>query len=99
MCTVLILLALSALSGLALGASFSWHAISVSGVVLAGLSAATLHVAGFDALSGIATIVACLTLNQLAYFAGLLSRGPERIVRPSIRQADEDEAKSWTKSH
>jgi hypothetical protein len=88
-----------ALSGLALGSSFSWHAIAVSGIVLAGLSAATLHVAGFDALSGIATIVACLTLNQLAYFAGLLSRGPERAAKPSTRQASADEAKSWTKSH
>jgi hypothetical protein len=54
----------------------------MSGVVLAGLSAAALHVAGFGALSGIATIVACLTLNQLAYFAGLLSRSPQRRRAP-----------------
>jgi hypothetical protein len=87
MYTVLILLALSAVSGLALGGSFSWYAIAMSGVALAGLSAAALHVAGFGALSGIALIVACLTLNQLAYVVGLLSRGPDRAPRKSIERA------------
>src|SRR6202140_2023507 len=41
------LLALSAAIGLALGTSFSWLAILVSSVALAGLSAAVLRIAGF----------------------------------------------------
>jgi hypothetical protein len=99
MYTVLILLALSAVSGLALASSFSWYAIAMSGVVLAGLSAAALHVAGFGALSGIVLIVACLTCNQLAYVAGLLSRGPDRATRKSIERARDAEAVDWSRSH
>jgi hypothetical protein len=64
---VIVLLALSALIGFAIGASFSWVAIVISGVALAAISAAALHIQGFGALSGIATIVACLTVNQMAY--------------------------------
>ena len=90
---------MSAVSGLALGTSFSWHAVAMSGVVLAGLSAAALHVAGFGALSGIATIVACLTLNQLAYFVSLLTHGSERAARKSIEHAKDPETRNWTKSH
>ena len=95
--TVLILLTLSAVSGLALASSFSWYAIAMSGVVLAGLSAAALHLAGFGALSGIALIVACLTLNQLAYVVGLLSRGPDGATRKSIERTGE--AGDWSRSH
>jgi hypothetical protein len=99
MCTVLILLALSTVSGLALGSSFSWHAIAMSGVVVAGVSAAVLHLAGFGALSGIAIIVACLTLNQLAYFVGLFEPRLERATRKSIERAKDAEAGGWTRSH
>jgi hypothetical protein len=66
----LVLLALSAATGLAVGAS--WFAILISSVGLAVLSAVVLQVAGFDAISGIAIIVACLTVNQLAYFLGVM---------------------------
>jgi hypothetical protein len=71
------LLALSAATGLAVGTSFSWFAILISSIGLAVLSAAVLQIGGFGALSGIAIIVACLTVNQLAYFLGvtLANRG------------------------
>jgi hypothetical protein len=69
MTAVFVLLALSAATGLALGTSFSWFAILISSIVLAALSAAVLQIAGFGALSGIAIIVACLTVNQLATFS------------------------------
>jgi hypothetical protein len=71
---VLILLALSALVGLALGTSFSWIAIVVSGVALGAISAAALQAQGFSAFWGIAIIVACLTANQMAYVAGAFLR-------------------------
>jgi hypothetical protein len=61
-----ILLALSASVGFAIGTSHSWFAILVSSVALAGLSAAVLQMAGFDALPGIAIIAGCLTVHQLA---------------------------------
>jgi hypothetical protein len=74
MSAALILLALSASAGFAIGTSFSWFAILISSVALAGLSAATLHIAGFDALPGIAIIAGCLTVHQLAYAAGVATR-------------------------
>jgi len=72
-----VLLALSAATGLAVGTSFSWFAILISSIGLAVLSAVVLQIGGFGALSGIAIIVACLTVNQLAYFLGvtLANRG------------------------
>jgi hypothetical protein len=72
-----VLLALSAATGLAIGTSFSWFAILISSIGLAVLSAVVLQIGGFGALSGIAIIVACLTVNQLAYFLGvtLANRG------------------------
>jgi hypothetical protein len=54
MSAAVILLALSAATGFAVGTSFSWFAILISSSALAGLSAAALHIAGFDALPGIA---------------------------------------------
>jgi hypothetical protein len=58
MSSILILLALSALSGFALGIGyFSWPAIVVAGVVLAPLSTVVLQNQDFDALSGISVIV------------------------------------------
>jgi hypothetical protein len=77
--SVLLLLALSALSGFALGRGhFSWRAILATGLVLAALSAAVLRSQGFGALSGIPVVVACLTLNQIAYLIGAIrANGPE----------------------
>jgi len=75
---IFVLLALSAIVGLALGFYFSWIAILVSGLVLAIVSATVLHNEGFGALAGIATIAVCLTVNQVAYLIGatMVSRGP-----------------------
>jgi hypothetical protein len=70
MSSILILLALSALSGFVLASYFSWPAILVAGLVLATLSATVLHNQGFGALSGICVIVACLATNQVAYVIG-----------------------------
>jgi hypothetical protein len=71
MSSILILVALSALSGFVLASYFSWPAILVAGVVLALLSAIVLQNQGFGALSGISAIVACLTINQIAYLIGI----------------------------
>jgi hypothetical protein len=70
---ILILLAVSSLLGLVLGFYFSWLAISVSGLVLAFLSAVVLQHEGFGSLAGIAIIVVCLTVNQIAYLIGVTS--------------------------
>jgi hypothetical protein len=59
----------SATLGLA-GFFFSWIAILVSGSVLAILAATVLQHESFGLLAGIAIIVACLTLNQIAYLIG-----------------------------
>jgi hypothetical protein len=74
MSAVVILLALSALIGFALGTSFSWLAIAVCSVGLAVVSAAALQIQGFGALPGIAIVVACLIVNQMAYLAGAFCR-------------------------
>ena len=71
---VLILLTLSVLIGFILGGRFSWLGIGAVGIALALLAAAVLHRQGFGALSGIAIIVACLTVNQVSYFVGWLGR-------------------------
>jgi hypothetical protein len=67
---ILTLLAVSALLGLASGLYFSWIAILVSGPILAIFSATVSQSEGFDALTGIAIIVVCLTVNQGAYLIG-----------------------------
>jgi hypothetical protein len=64
--TFLVLLLLSAGVGFALRA-FSWFTVVIPWVVLALLSAAILHAAGFGAISGIASITACLSLSQTIY--------------------------------
>jgi hypothetical protein len=66
-----ILLAASAIVGLVLGFYFSWIAIVASGLVLAIVSAAVLQAQGFGFFVGISIIVACLTVNQLAYLIGV----------------------------
>jgi hypothetical protein len=92
MSAVFILLALSAVTGFALG-SFSWFAILISSVVLAGLSSAALQVQGFGALSGIAIVAACLTVNQAAYLAGaLLARHRLETLRKQADKAPSDKA-------
>ena len=72
---VVILLALSAVTGFALG-SFSWFAIALSSAALSVLSSAILQIQGFDAIPGIAIVVACLTVNQVAYLVGVCTRHP-----------------------
>jgi hypothetical protein len=71
MTLILILLALSTLSGFILGRNdFRWHAVLAAAMVLAPLSAVILQNRGFGALSGISAIAACLTVNQVAYLIG-----------------------------
>jgi hypothetical protein len=74
MTVVIVLLALSALIGFALGTSFSWLAIAASGAGIAALSSMILQTQGFGALPGIALVVACLTVNQMAYLASTAER-------------------------
>src|ERR1700674_3195536 len=83
---VTILLALSALIGFALGTSLPWLAIAASGFGLAVLSSAVLKIQGFGALPGIAIVVACLTVNQLAYLVGAFRRSKGLFQN----QADKD---------
>jgi hypothetical protein len=68
---ILILLTASAIVGLVLGFYFSWIAIVASGLVLAIVSAAVLQAQGFGFFVGISIVVACLTVNQLAYLIGV----------------------------
>jgi hypothetical protein len=68
---ILLLLAVSAIVGLVLGLYFSWIAIAASGLVLAIVSAIVLQKEGFGFFSGISTVAACLTVNQLAYLVGV----------------------------
>jgi hypothetical protein len=71
MSALVIVFVLSAMVGFALGISFSYSTLAVSVVAFALLSAVVFHVEGFGAFSGIAMIVACLIVNQLAYLAGV----------------------------
>jgi hypothetical protein len=97
MSAVIVLLALSALIGFALGTSLSWLAVAASSIGLAVLSSAVLQIQGFGALPGIAIIVACLTANQLAYVMGLVdanrrSEGGKKSREPHEKAA---EVKGW----
>jgi hypothetical protein len=74
MTTVILLVALSMLIGFPLGRSFSWFAIAASSIGIAVLSSAILQIQGFGALPGIAIVVTCLTVNQMAYLAGAFGR-------------------------
>jgi hypothetical protein len=71
---IFVLLAVSAILGVTLGLRFPWPAILVSGTVLSIVSATILQKAGFAYLEGIAIIVACLTINQVAYLIGVKLR-------------------------
>ena len=79
MSVIMGLLAVSALAGLVLGFYFGLAAIVVSGLILAISAAAILQNIDFGFLEGIAIIVLCLTVNQIAYLIGdaLASRGPD----------------------
>ena len=86
-------LAVSALAGLVLGLGllerhpnelyFGLAAIVVSGLILAISAAAILQNLDFGSLEGIAIIVLCLTVNQIAYLIGatLASRAPKNATR------------------
>ena len=74
MTSILVLLVASAFMGLVLGLYFSWLAIGASGLLLAIVSAVVLQKESFDALPGIAIIVLCLTVNQVAYLIGVRLR-------------------------
>jgi hypothetical protein len=88
MSAVIILLALSAIIGFALG-SLSWFAILISSVALAVLSSVVLQIQGFGAFPGIAIVAGCLTVNQAAYLAGaLLAR--HRSETLSRKRADDE---------
>jgi hypothetical protein len=93
MSAAVILLALSAATGFAVGTSFSWFAILVSSSALAGLSAAALHIAGFDALPGIAIIATCLTVHQLACAIGVAFA--RRASEEAKKSRKSSEAKGW----
>ena len=66
---VLLLLAVSALIGFGLGATFRWPAIAAASVGIAVLSAAILQIQSVGALPGIAIVVACLVVSQMGYLA------------------------------
>jgi hypothetical protein len=76
--SILILLALSVLSGVVAARSyFSWPALIVAGLVLAPTAAVVLQQESFAALSGILIIVGCLMASQMAYGVAMrLSNDP-----------------------
>jgi hypothetical protein len=86
MSALIVLLALSGLIGFALGKSFSWVAIAASSAGIAVLSSAILQTRGFGALPGIALVVACLTVNQMAYLLSAFGRSSGLFQK----QADKD---------
>jgi hypothetical protein len=79
MTAIVVLLAASALVGLILGFYCPWHAILISGPMLALLAAMILENDGLGELAGIAIIVVCITVNEIAYVIGaaLAARGPK----------------------
>jgi hypothetical protein len=97
MSTAFILVALGAATGFTIGTSFSWFAVLISSTALAALSAAVLHIAGFDALSGIAIIATCLTAHQLAYGVGvaLARRASEEAKKSRERHDKTAETGIW----
>jgi hypothetical protein len=75
---VFMLLALSAVVGLALS-SFAWWPLIVASLTLAVLSATVLQIEGFGTIPGVAIIAVCLTLNQVAYLIGFVRSGSHNI--------------------
>jgi hypothetical protein len=93
---VLFLPAASAILGFVAGFFFSWIAILVSGLVLAVLSATVLQHEGFGFLAGVAIIVVCLSLNQIAYLIGatLVHRAAKRGYASPHDQPHDDPGES-----
>ena len=89
---------MSALAGLVLGFYFGLAAIVVSGLILAISAAAILQNEDFDFLAGIAIIVLCLTVNQIAYLIGWRAavRRTNKISLPG-HQPDDDPGDSGHK--
>jgi hypothetical protein len=72
---IAVLFAVSAAAGFLLGYfCFHWLSIASSGLILALTVAWLLQAHGFRIVSGIAAIVACLTVNQFAFLVGSLFR-------------------------
>jgi hypothetical protein len=99
MATAFILVALDAAIGFTIGSSFSWFAILTSSAALAALSAAALHLAEFDALSGIAIIATCLTVHQLAYGIGVTLARREEAKKSHERRDKAAETGGWPNRH
>src|ERR1700692_2462333 len=89
MTALIVLLALSALIGFAIWTSFSWLAIAVSSAGIAVLSSAILQTQGFGALPGIALVVACLTVNQMAYLASVFGRSSGLFKKQADKEPGE----------
>ena len=67
---VFLILTLGAFSGAITAQFVSWFGLVWCAPVLATVSAIVLQKQGFSWLSGIAMIVACLSLNQFGYLLG-----------------------------
>ena len=71
MTAILVLIAVSALWGLALALfRCRWGALAISGPILAIAAAMVLQSRGFDFFPGVVIIVGCLCINQIAYLIG-----------------------------
>jgi hypothetical protein len=90
MTVVLLLLALSALTGFGLGGTFRWPAIAASSVGIAVLSSAILQIQSVGALPGIAIVVACLTVSQMGYLAAAFLR-PGRLFQEQAHKGPSQE--------
>jgi hypothetical protein len=81
---VFLILMVGALSGLVLAQVFSWLGLVWCAPVLAVVSAVLLQRHGFGWPAGFATIVACLSLNQIGYLIGTYFR-----IKPTIHHASD----------
>jgi hypothetical protein len=79
-----LILMVGALSGLAVAQFFSWLGLVWCAPVLAVVSAVVLQKHGFGWPAGVATIVACLSLNQIGYLIGTYFR-----IKPTIHHASD----------
>jgi hypothetical protein len=71
MSATLVLVAVSALGGLALALfRLRWGALAISGLILAIAAAVVLQARGFGFIAGVAIIVGCLSINQISYLIG-----------------------------
>ncbi len=89
--TVPVLLITSALIGAAAGLRYKVFVLVPIALLIALGSAAVLHINDFRTESGIATIVACLVLNQAAYMI-------VQIFAPTAHLISDDEADSVPRS-